>query len=252
MNSRGIKESVVEQAALAWLESVGWQTAHGPDIERDYSEVILEQRLHDALAELNPDLPSDALESAFRKLSHPEGSTLVARNREFHRMFVWGVTVEYRTDAGAIRGAQVRVVDFDEPTANDWLAVNQVTVTENKHTRPARCCAVCERPTLGGHRAEEPGGRERHHLGRLAAAADVQVGAAHVVLDERDADGLGRSGRLDRHADGGQGVVQGRGARFTARPARRRPAHARAAGDAGGRLRAGALPQADPRLHRLR
>ena len=59
----------------------------------------------------------------------------MARNREFHRMFVWGVTVEYRTDAGAIRGAQVRVVDFDEPTANDWLAVNQFTVTENKHTR---------------------------------------------------------------------------------------------------------------------
>ena len=59
----------------------------------------------------------------------------MARNREFHRMFVWGVTVEYRTDAGAIRGAQVRVIDFDEPTANDWLAVNQFTVTENKHTR---------------------------------------------------------------------------------------------------------------------
>ncbi len=130
-----ITEADIEQIALDHLANLGWQTAYGPGIERDYSEVILEQRLRDALAELNPDLPADALDSAFRKLSHPEGSTLVARNREFHRMFVWGITVEYRTDAGAIRGAQVRVVDFDEPTANDWLAVNQFTVTENKHTR---------------------------------------------------------------------------------------------------------------------
>ena len=130
-----ITEADVEQIALDHLASLGWQTAHGPDIERDYSQVILEQRLRDALAALNPDLPAEALESAYRKLTRPEGSTLVARNREFHRMFVWGVTVEYRTDAGAIRGAQVRVIDFDEPTANDWLAVNQFTVTENKHTR---------------------------------------------------------------------------------------------------------------------
>ena len=130
-----ITEADVEQIALEHLANLGWQTAHGPDIERDYSQVILEQRLRDALAALNPDVPADALESAFRKLTRPEGSTLVARNREFHRMFVWGVTVEYRTDEGAIRGAQVRVVDFDEPMANDWVAVNQFSVTENKHTR---------------------------------------------------------------------------------------------------------------------
>ena len=130
-----INEADVEQIALDHLANIGWQTAHGPDIARDYSQVILEQRLRDALAELNPDLPADALDSAFRKLSRPEGSTLVARNREFHRMLVWGVTVEYRADEGAIRGAQVRLVDFDEPTANDWLAVNQFSVTENKHTR---------------------------------------------------------------------------------------------------------------------
>ncbi len=121
--------------ALGWLMDTGWQTAHGPDIERDYSHVILDQRLRDAIAELKPDLPDDALDGAFRKLTRPEGSTLAARNRAFHRMLVWGVTVEYRTGEGAIRGAQARVVDFDEPAANDWLAVNQFTVTENKHTR---------------------------------------------------------------------------------------------------------------------
>ena len=60
-----------------------------------------------------------------------------ARNRAFHRMVVDGVTVEHRTGDGSIRGAQARVIDFDDPDGNDWLAVNQVTVIENKHERRA-------------------------------------------------------------------------------------------------------------------
>lgn len=46
-----------------------------------------------------------------------------------------GVTVEYRAANGEIRGAQARVVDFDRADANDWLAVNQFTVVENKQNR---------------------------------------------------------------------------------------------------------------------
>ena len=138
-----ITEADVEQAALAWLEGLRWGVAHGPAIlpdtpnaERtDYGQVVLERRLRYALADLNPGLPADALDDAFRKLTCSEGSTLEARNRAFHRMLVEGVMVEYRADGGAIRGAQVRVVDFDDPANNDWLAVNQFTVTENRNTR---------------------------------------------------------------------------------------------------------------------
>ena len=136
-------ESEVEQAALDWLAGLHWSIVHGPDIapdtpnsERaDYEQVILERRLRDALIRLNPNLPSEALDDAFRRLTRPEGSTLGARNRAFHRMLVDGVTVEYRNAEGAVRGAQARVIDFDEPDRNDWLAVNQFTVTENKHER---------------------------------------------------------------------------------------------------------------------
>ena len=138
-----LTEADVEEAALEWLGALGWQTAHGPDIgpgapgeERaDYGAVVLERRLRDALARLNPDLPLEALDDAFRKLTRPEGSTLDARNRAFHRMLVDGVNVEYRTDGGAIRGDQAAVIDYANPAANDFLAVNQVTVTEREHTR---------------------------------------------------------------------------------------------------------------------
>ena len=140
-----LTEADVEVAALAWLSGLGWDVAHGPDIapdaagaERsDYGQVILARRLRDALALLNSGLPVEALDDAFRRLIRPEGATLEVRNRSFHRMLVDGVTVEYRAQSGAIRGAQAHVIDFDKPTNNHWLAVNQFTVTENKNNRRA-------------------------------------------------------------------------------------------------------------------
>ena len=114
--SGAFTESVVEQAALAWLKSAGWQVRNGAEIapgesgaERDdYSQVILAQRLHDALARLNPALPAEALDDAFRKLTRPEGAELIVQNRALHRLLVDGVTVEYRDAEGSIRGAQAR------------------------------------------------------------------------------------------------------------------------------------------------
>lgn len=140
--SAAFTESVVEQAALAWLEASGWQIAHGPDIapdglapERtDYADPLLGRRLRDALARLNPSIPAEALDEAYRKLLNPEGADLVMRNRAFHQMLVDGVAIEYRTDGG-IRGDIVRVIDFDNPDANEWLAVNQFTVAEGNRVR---------------------------------------------------------------------------------------------------------------------
>ena len=143
MNTTPISENTVEQAALAWLEGLGWEILYGPDIapempntERDdYGQVVLDSRLRDSRAALNPSLPNSALEDAHRKLTRPEGSTLEARNRAFHRMLVDGVEVEYRDRDGRVRGDQIRVIDFDNPNNNDWLAVNQFTITENKNNR---------------------------------------------------------------------------------------------------------------------
>ncbi len=136
-------ESDVEDATLGWLAGLGWSTAHGPDIasgmpgaeRRDYGEIVLERRLRSALFRLNPDLPASASREAFRRLTRPEGATLEERNRAFHRMAVEGVTVEYRDTSGTVRGAQARVMDFEDSTNNDWLAVNQFTVVENRHER---------------------------------------------------------------------------------------------------------------------
>jgi type I restriction enzyme, R subunit len=138
-------ESVVEEATLAWFEALGYTVLHGPDIaagdpnaersDPSYRDVVLDERFRQTLVRLNPDLPHEALEDAYRKLMRSDAPSLVERNRAAHRMLVDGVTVEYRRMDGSIAGAQARVIDFDTPDNNDWLAVNQFTVAEGQHTR---------------------------------------------------------------------------------------------------------------------
>ena len=138
-------ESVVEEAALEWLGALGYAVLHGPQIaagetaaERDnsgYRDTILQGRLRAALARLNPGLPAEALEDAWRKLMRLDAPTLIERNRAVHRMLVDGITVEFRRKDGSIGGAQARLIDFDEPVENDWLAVNQFTVAEGQYLR---------------------------------------------------------------------------------------------------------------------
>ncbi len=108
-------ESVVEEAALGWLEALGYSVLHGPGIavgmpgaERTdpaYRDVVLEPRLREALVRLNPDLPPEALDDAFRKLMRNDAPSLIERNRAAHRMLVDGITVEYRRADGSIGGA---------------------------------------------------------------------------------------------------------------------------------------------------
>jgi type I restriction enzyme R subunit len=140
---KGFSESIIEQAALAWLESTGYSVLSGLDIapgemqaEREnYGQVVLERRLHQALQRLNPKIPSNALEEAFRKLIRPDSPSLVANNHVIHRYMVEGVPVEYQRKDGSIGGDLVRVFDYDKPENNEFLAVNQFTVVENQHER---------------------------------------------------------------------------------------------------------------------
>jgi type I restriction enzyme R subunit len=138
-------ESEVEEAALGWLEGLGYAILAGPAIavgepgaeRRDpaYRDVVLERRLREAVDRLNPELPAEAVEDAVRKLVRADGTTLLQRNRAVHRLLVEGVPVEYARPDGTVAGAQARVLDFDRPEANDWLAVNQLTVAEGGQGR---------------------------------------------------------------------------------------------------------------------
>jgi len=138
-----LTESIVESATLSWLASLGYTSIFGPEIapeehaaEREsFQEVLLTRRLGDALRHLNPGIPADAQEEAMRKITRPESPSLLANNRAFHHMLIKGVNVEYQRKDGSIAGDQVRLVDFENPEKNEFLAVNQFTVIEGRQNR---------------------------------------------------------------------------------------------------------------------
>jgi type I restriction enzyme R subunit len=137
-----VAESTLEAAALDWLKSLGYAVLNGPAIApgepaaaRDsYTQVILAGRLRAALLRLNPSIPAEALEEALRRVARAESPSLVQNNHALHRMLVDGVDVEYHAE-GRIVHDKARLADFDDPTANDWLAVNQFTVVEGQYNR---------------------------------------------------------------------------------------------------------------------
>lgn len=133
-------ESQLENAALEWFQELGYETAFGPEISpggdyperEDYGDVLLSERLQDALKRLNPALPPDALEEAYRKIAVPQSPGLLQNNRSFHAMLTNGVDVSYRQLDSTMRYTQARVFDLGKWDRNDFLAVNQFTVIDGQ------------------------------------------------------------------------------------------------------------------------
>lgn len=143
MDGSWLYESDVEEAALHYFHDLGWHVVNGPTIapdgdapERvDYSAVVLVERLRRAVSTLNPELKVDAVGEVLRKVVGVAGPSLVAVNREVHRMVVDGVPVEVRRADGSVGYVQARLIDFDDPEANDWLVANQYSVKDGDHVR---------------------------------------------------------------------------------------------------------------------
>ena len=135
-------EDQLEQEALGWLGELGYQHLYGPDIAHDgdnperesYRDVVLAMRLRAAVARLNPAVPLAAREEAVRQVLELGVPVQLSANRLFHRLVVSGVPVQYQKD-GETRGDFVRLIDWADVKANEWLAVNQFSIQGLKHTR---------------------------------------------------------------------------------------------------------------------
>jgi type I restriction enzyme R subunit len=138
-----LTESMVEAAALGWFQELGYAVLPGPQLapgepsaEREtFSDVVLVGRLREAIRQLNPAIPEDAREEALRKLLRLATPSLLQTNRAFHRLLREGVPVEYPRSDGSIAGDHVRLVDFTAVAANDWLVLNQFSVSDGQHSR---------------------------------------------------------------------------------------------------------------------
>lgn len=135
-------EDQLEQETLGWLSELGYAHLYGPDIAHDgdnperasYRDVLLTMRLRTAIARLNPQIPLAAREDALRQVLELGVPVQLSANRLFHRLLVGGVPVQYQKD-GETRGDFVRLIDWADVRANEWLAINQFSIQGPKHTR---------------------------------------------------------------------------------------------------------------------
>jgi type I restriction enzyme R subunit len=138
-----MSESEVEEGALEILSELGYKILNGLDIapdginaeRRSYSDVVLVERLRDAVDRINPNIPREAREEAIKKVLRSESPQLIINNQSFHKKLVEGVDVEYRKKDGSIANDKVWLFDFKNPQNNEFLAVNQFTVLENNNNR---------------------------------------------------------------------------------------------------------------------
>ena len=130
------ENNLVEQPALEWLKEEGWEYLHGSELipekgERDsLSDVILKRRFLESLKRINPHVPEEALEEVYKKLFTIIYPDLAHTNLHFHRLLVNGVSIEYRDNKGNLKSDIAKLIDFENPENNSFLAVNQFAVKE--------------------------------------------------------------------------------------------------------------------------
>lgn len=144
-NNPHYTENELEELCLEWFEELGYKFIPGPEIapdgeapeREDYSQVILKDWVKNAINRLNPDVPRDAQEEALKKVANIpfENQATLLNNKLFHRYLTHGVPVEFRREDGSIEGRELKIIDPINIDNNDWTAINQFTVIENKNNR---------------------------------------------------------------------------------------------------------------------
>jgi len=137
-----ITEDQLEQLSLEWFQSIGYKFICGYDIapdssnpERsDYRHIILHDRLLNKLESLNPQIPQANLEQVAFQLSKAETPILIKNNKAFHQLLLEGVKVEYKENDKS-KNEYVQLIDFANVENNQFLVVNQFTITGIKGNR---------------------------------------------------------------------------------------------------------------------
>jgi type I restriction enzyme R subunit len=129
-----LTEDEIEQMALQTLREQGYDIQNGTSLERQYNEVILINRLQNAVKKINPEIPADIIEEAVKNVLRVQFTTLLANNEAFHKLLTEGVDVKGR-DGEQIKTFKVWLIDFNNSENNDFAAVNQFTIVENHNNK---------------------------------------------------------------------------------------------------------------------
>jgi type I restriction enzyme R subunit len=153
-----------EQPALEWLRALGWAHVHGPEIapngpepEREtWDDVVLVGRLRAALVDLNPDAPRTAVELALERVRETESLDPVRDHLDFHELLLEGVPVTV-LENGEERALRLKLVDWERPELNDFLAVTQLRVVIGRKNRRPDVVLYVNGLPLGQLEVKDPG-----------------------------------------------------------------------------------------------
>ncbi|MHB1640056.1 MAG: type I restriction endonuclease subunit R [Candidatus Dormibacteria bacterium] len=160
-----LAESGVEEVCLNYLAELRWQVLYGPDLapsetaaERtSFRDGLLDGRLRDAIERLNPDLESGSVRQVIATLRRPESADVLAENARIYSLLTNGVPIERRDLNGQTRHDLARLIDFENPDINDFVAVNQFTVQGERSTRRPDVLAFVNGIPLGVIELKVPG-----------------------------------------------------------------------------------------------
>ena len=130
-----INENTLEQVIITELRKNGYEYFYGPDINRDYHEVILRDSFEADMFEINQGIKADMVEETYKSIKNLGLLKLEDMNAAFHKYLIEGVPVNYRVN-GELRTYTVKLIDFTDPERNEFHVVNQYTVIEYKNKRP--------------------------------------------------------------------------------------------------------------------
>jgi type I restriction enzyme R subunit len=135
-------EDQLEQEALDWLIDVGYESLCARDLDNldprlirsSLSDVVLVDSLKKAIDKLNPNIPRSAKEDGFKQILDTLHPSLISANQIFHKFLIHGIPVQYQLN-DETRGDLLKLIDWQDSSRNEWLAVNQLTIKGAKHTR---------------------------------------------------------------------------------------------------------------------
>lgn len=137
-----ITENIIQSFAIELLDKLGYAYIYAPDIAPDsenpernsYEEVLLVNRLQNAVKRINHSIPADAQVEAIKEIQRITSPELLANNETFHRLLTEGIPVSKRVD-GDDRGDRVWLIDFKNPYNNEFVVANQFTIIENGNNK---------------------------------------------------------------------------------------------------------------------
>lgn len=128
-------EANYENSIIELFERMGYVHVYGPDVDRDFSDPLIIDRLKSSIQTINKGLPGEAIEEAIYKIRNYEAGSLIKKNEVFTEYLQSGVPVSYQEN-GETKSSIVNLVDYDHPSVNSFVIANQWTIQEYETKRP--------------------------------------------------------------------------------------------------------------------